>query len=51
MIINDTIDSIPTPYKRIKNKMTNKKVKAVMATGVDDFLVNSWVVLIGERFN
>ena len=30
MMINDAIDYIPTAYKKIKNKITNKKVKAVM---------------------
>ena len=51
MMINDAIDYIPTAYKRIKNKITNKKVKAVMDTGVDNYLVNRGVELIGERFN
>ena len=39
------------PIKKIKNKITNKKVKAVMNTGLDDYLVNKGVELIGERFN
>ena len=51
MMINDAIDYIPTAYKKIKNKITNKKVKAVMNTGVDDYLVNRGVELIGERFD
>ena len=51
MIINDAIDCIPTAYKKIKNKIINKKVKAVMNTDVDDYLVNKGVELIGERFN
>ena len=49
MVINDAIDYIPTAYKKTKNKMTNKKVKTVMETGVDDYLVNRGVELIGER--
>ena len=51
MMINDAIDSIPTAYKKIKSKITNKKVKALMSTGVGDYLVNRGVELIGERFN
>ena len=31
--------------------MTNENVKTVMNTGVDDYLVNSGVELIVERFN
>ena len=48
---NDVIDYIPTAYKKIKNKITNKKVKAVMKTIVDDYPVNRGTELIGERFN
>ena len=52
MMINDTIDYIPTAaYKKITNKITNKKGKAVMNTSVDDYLVNRRVELIGECFN
>ena len=51
MMINDAIDYIPMVYKKIKNKITNKKVKAVMDTGVDNYLVNRGVELIGERCN
>ena len=51
MMINDAIDYITTAYKRIKNKITNKKVKAVMDAGVDNYLVNRGGKLIGERFN
>ena len=51
MMINDAIDYIPTAYKKIKNKITNKKVKTVMNTGVDVYLGNKGVELIGERFN
>ena len=49
--MNDAIDYIPTAYKKIKNKITNKKVKAVMNTGADDYLVKRGVELISERFN
>ena len=51
MMINDVIDYIPTTYKKIKNKITNKIVKALMNTGVDDYLVNRGVKLLGERCN
>ena len=51
MMINGAIDYIQTTYKKIKNKITNKKVKTVMDTGVDNYLVNREVELIGERFN
>ena len=51
MMINDAIEYIPEAYNKIKNKITNKKVKAVMDTGVEDNLVNRGVELIGERFN
>ena len=51
MMINDAIDYIPTAYKNIKNKTTNKKVKAVMNTDVNDYLGNRGVDLIGERLN
>ena len=50
-MINDAIDYIPImAYKKIKNKITNKKVKAVVDTGVDNYFVNRGVELIGERF-
>ena len=51
MVMNDVIDYIPMVYKKTENKITNKKVKAVMNTGVDDYLVNKVVELIEERFN
>ena len=51
MIINVAIDYIPTDYKNIKNKIRNKKVKSVLNTGIDDYIVNRGVDLIGERFN
>ena len=50
-MINDAIGYIPTAYKKTKSKITNKKVEAVMDTGVDDYLVNREVKLNGERFN
>ena len=50
IMINDAIDYIPMAYKKIKNKIVNKKAKAVMNTGVDNYLVNGGVELIGERF-
>ena len=51
MMINDAIDYIPTAYKKIKNKIKNKKVKAVLDTGTDDYIENKRIELIGERFN
>ena len=50
MIISYAIDYISTAYKKIKNKKTKKKVKAVTNTAVNDYLVNRGVELIGERF-
>ena len=51
MMINDAIRLYSNSLLKIKNNITNKKVKAVMDTGVDDYLVNRGVELIGERFN
>ena len=51
MMINDAIGYIQTTYKKIKKKISNKNVKAVMDTDLDDYLVNRGVELIGERFN
>ena len=51
MMVNDAIDYILTAYKKIKNKINNKKVKAVLDTGTDDYVLNKRVELIGERFN
>ena len=48
--IGDAIDYLPTAYRKIKNKI-NKKVKAVINTGVDDYLVNKEIDLIAEKFN
>ena len=50
-MINDAMDYIPTAYKKIKNKIKNKKVKAVLDTGIDDYVVNKGIELIGERFD
>ena len=50
-MINDAKDYILTTYKKIKNKITSKKVKAVMVTGVDNYLVNRRIELIGRKFN
>ena len=47
MLINNAIDYIPTAYKNIKNKVGNKKVKAMLDTGIDDYVVNkglTWLV-------
>ena len=51
MMINDSIDDIPTAYKKLKNKIKNKKVKAVLDTSIDGYVVNKGIELIGERFN
>ena len=51
MMINDAIRLYSNSLLKIKNNITNKKVKAVMDTGVDDYLVNRGAELIGERFN
>ena len=51
VMINDAIHYLPTACKKIKNKITNKKVKTVMDTVVDNYFVNRGVELIGERFN
>ena len=51
MMINDAINYIPRACTKIENQITNKKLKGVMNTGADDYLVNKGVELIGERFN
>lgn len=51
MIIKDVIDYIPTAYKKVKNKIKNKKVTAMLDTGVRDYIVNTGIDLIGELFN
>ena len=51
MMTNDAIDYIQTAHKNIKSKITNKKVKVVTDTGVDNYLVNRGIELTGEWFN
>ena len=51
MMIDDALDFIPTANEKIKNKITNENVKAVVDTSLDDYLVNRGAELIGERFN
>ena len=41
---------IPTAYKKMKNKIKNKNVKAVLDTGIDDYVPNKGIELIGESF-
>ena len=50
MIINDAINALPTAYKKIKSKITNKKARAISNTGIDDFVLNK-DVNFGESFN
>ena len=47
MIINDAVDYIPTTYKKIKNKIKNKKVTVVLDTAIDDYVVDKGIDLIG----
>ena len=51
MIIKDAINALPTAYKKIKSKIANKKVKVILNTGIDDYVVNKGVNYSGERFN
>ena len=51
MLIKDAINALPTAYEKIKNKITNKKVKAILNTGIDEYVVNKGVNYLGERFN
>ena len=51
MTINEAIDYIPAAYKKTNNKTTNEKVKVVINTGVDEYLVNRGVELTDEGFN
>ena len=51
IMINGAINYIPTAYKKMKNKIKNKNVKAVVDIGIDDYVVNKGIELIGERFN
>ena len=50
MIRNDAINALPTAYKKIKSKITNKKARAISNTGIDDFVLNK-DVNFGESFN
>ena len=50
-MINDAIDYIPTASKKTKNKIKNKNLRAVLEGGIDDYVVNKAIELIGERFN
>ena len=50
IMINNAIEYIPTAHKKIKNKIKTKKVKAALDTGVDYYVVNKSIELIGERF-
>ena len=49
-MINDAIDYISTDYKNIKNKIKNKKVKAVLNARIDGYVVHKGIDLVGERF-
>ena len=51
MIIKNAIDYVPTTYKKLKSKIKNKKARAVLDTGVGDYIVNRGIDLIGEPFN
>ena len=50
-MIHDALDYISTAYKKLKNKIKNKKVKAVLYTGINDYVVNKGIDLIGEQFH
>ena len=50
-VIKDAINYMPTAYKKLKNKITSKKVKTILDTGIGDYVVNRGVDLIGEPFN
>ena len=51
MIIKDAVNALPTAYQKIKSKITNKKAKAILNTGIDDYIVNKGVCYLGERFD
>lgn len=51
MIINDAIEYVPTAYKKLTNKLKNKKARAVLDTEVGDYIVNRCIDLIGEPFD
>lgn len=50
-MIKDAINYMPTAYKKLKNKITSKKVKTILDTSIGDYIVNRGVDLIGEPFN
>lgn len=45
----DAINALPTAYKEIKGKITNKKTKAILNPGIDDYVVNKGVYYLGGR--
>ena len=51
MVIKDAISVLPTAYKKIKSKITNKKAKAILNTDIDDYVVNKDVNYLSESFN
>ena len=51
MLIKDTIDYTPMACKKRKTKITNKTSKAILDTGIGDYVVNTGNDLIGEEFN
>lgn len=51
MLIKDTIDYTPMACKTLKTKITNKKSKTILDTGIGDYVVNTGIDLIGEQFN
>ena len=50
MVIKDTINALPTAYKKNKSNI-NKKAKAILSTGIDDYVVNKGVNYLCERSN
>ena len=50
-IIKDTIYYVPKAYKKLTNKLKNKKARAVLDTEVGDYIVNRCIDLIGEPFD
>ena len=45
MIIKDAINYVPTVYKKVINKKKNKKARAVLDTGVGEYIVNRLIQL------
>ena len=39
VVIKDTVDYLPTAYKKLQNRITNKKVKTILDTGICDYVV------------